>query len=75
VGRKGGQKIDLHKLGESQKRIIELIRENMKISKKELSQRIGIGPTAIDKNINSLKKKGLLNRIGPDKGGHWEVRD
>lgn len=73
VGRKGGQKIDLSKLGESQKRIIELMRGNVKISKKELSQQIGINPNAIDKNIEALKKKGLLKRIGPAKGGRWEV--
>ena len=24
-------------------------------------------------NINQLKKKGLLRRCGPDKGGHWEL--
>jgi len=25
--------------------------------------------------ISTLKKKGKLKRIGPDKGGHWEVID
>jgi ATP-dependent DNA helicase RecG len=43
------------------------------MSKKDLSHKIGISTTAIDKNINQLKKKGLLLRVGPDKGGHWEV--
>jgi ATP-dependent DNA helicase RecG len=28
---------------------------------------------AIRKNINSLKKAGLVKRIGPDKGGHWQI--
>jgi len=27
----------------------------------------------IDKNIETLKKKGLIERVGPEKGGHWEV--
>ena len=26
-----------------------------------------------EKNIEKLKQKGLLKRIGPAKGGHWEV--
>ena len=60
-------------LVESQKRILKLIKENPYISKKELSKTIGISTTAIDKNITRLKKKGLLKRIGPDKGGYWEV--
>ena len=32
-----------------------------------------ISTTAVDKNIDSLKKKGLLKRVGPDKGGYWKV--
>ncbi len=57
----------------NQKKIIKLIKDNPAISKKELSHKIGISTTAIDKNISQLKKKGLLRRIGPDKGGRWEV--
>ena len=57
----------------NQKKIIKLIKDNSAISKKELSHKIGISTTAIDKNISQLKKKGLLRRIGPDKGGHWEL--
>ena len=62
-------------LAESQKRILKLIKENPYISKKELSETIGISTTAIDKNIARLKKERLLKRIGPDKGGHWEIVD
>lgn len=57
----------------NQKKIIKLIKDNSAISKKELSHKIGISTTAIDKNISQLKKKGLLRRVGPDKGGHWEI--
>lgn len=73
VGRKGGQKRLVEKLAESQKRILEIMQDNSNISKKDLAREIGISKTAIDKNINSLKKKGLLKRIGPAKGGHWEI--
>jgi len=61
------------RLAESQKIILKLIKEKPYISKKELSEIIRISTTAIDKNIIRLKKKGLLKRIGPDKGGYWEV--
>jgi ATP-dependent DNA helicase RecG len=63
----------VERLVESQQRILELIKENPYISKKELSEIIGISTTAIDKNIQQLKKKGLLKRIGPDKGGYWGI--
>ena len=60
-------------LVENQKKILELVKENPQISKNDLSKKIGISATAIDKNIDRLKEKGLLKRIGPDKGGYWEV--
>ena len=57
VGRKGGQKRWVEKLAESQKKIIDLIELNPKISKKEMSSKIGITTTAIDKNIERLKRQ------------------
>ena len=68
----GGDRL-VERLAESQKTILKLIKENPYISKKELSEAIGISTTAVDKNITRLKKEGLLKRIGPDKGGHWEI--
>lgn len=38
-----------------------------------LAERIGITPKAVEKQIAALKAEGLLKRIGPDKGGHWQV--
>ena len=61
------------RLAETQRKILKLMRANPHISKRELAAGIEISTTAIDKNIASLKAKGLLRRIGPDKGGHWEV--
>ena len=60
-------------LVENQKRMLEMMKVSPTISKKEMSHALGISTTAIDKNIQTLKKKGLLKRIGPAKGGHWEV--
>ena len=58
---------------ESQKKILILMQAEPKISKKDLAAAVGIITIAIDKNITILKTKNLLRRIGPDKGGHWEV--
>ena len=60
-------------LVESQKEILRLISQNTYISKQELSNKIGISTTAIDKNISRLKQKSLLKRVGPAKGGYWEI--
>jgi len=60
-------------LAESQQKILELMKQNPRISKKELSLKIGISTTAIDKNIIMLKKKKMIRRKGPAKGGYWEI--
>lgn len=60
-------------LAESQQKIIQLILTNPTISKKEMAKRIGISTTAIDKNIETLKRKHLIARIGNARGGYWKV--
>ena len=60
-------------LVENQKRILQLMIRKPRISKKAMAETIGISSTAVDKNLSKLKHLGLLRRIGPDKGGHWEV--
>ena len=59
--------------GKTSGKIIELIKNNMNISIPEMAETIGISERSIERNIESLKKKGLLKRIGPAKGGHWQV--
>lgn len=53
--------------------IIREIINDPQISIVELSKRVGLGTTAIENNIAKFKEKGILKRVGPAKGGHWEV--
>jgi ATP-dependent DNA helicase RecG len=65
------QKIDqeglVERLVENQKRIVRLIANNLNVSKKEMSDAIGISTTAIDKNLTILKNKKIIKRVGSDK--------
>ncbi len=63
------------RLGENEEKILDLIIKDNYITTKELSDKIGISTTAIDNNIAKLKQKGILKRIGPAKGGHWEITE
>jgi len=67
------QKREVEKLTEHQKMILNLINNNPSVSKKEMSETIGIRASSIDKNITTLKDKSYLRRVGPAKGGHWEI--
>jgi len=58
---------------ENQKRILEEIAKDKYITVKRLSESIGISERKTQENINKLKGKRLLKRVGPDKGGYWEI--
>ena len=63
-------KIRIEKTSE---KILRLIKENSNISAEKLSEDIGISSRAIEMNLAKLKELGIIKRIGPDKGGYWEI--
>ena len=67
------EKVVTEKVTENQKRILEEVGKNKSVTANDLSVIIGISVRKIKENIKKLKKEGLLGRIGPDKGGHWEM--
>lgn len=54
-------------------KILAAIKENGHHTTNSLAELVGVSPKAIEKHLARLKAEGLLVRIGPDKGGHWEV--
>ena len=52
--------------------ILKLIAEDPYISKSDLSKNVGINTAAISNNIKAMRDK-YLRRVGPDKGGFWEI--
>lgn len=74
--RKGGQKTEKvdRKSGQKTKdAIIELIRENPRISSTAIASVLGINRSAVSKHMKQMQEQMQIRRIGPDKGGHWEV--
>ena len=59
-------------LGKNRIAIIRLIYQNPTVSSMEMAERIGISLTAIDNNIKQMRDI-FIRRIGPKKGGHWEI--
>ena len=39
----------------------------------ELAQKLGKSDSAIERAIRKLRGEGKLIRVGPAKGGHWQV--
>ena len=54
-------------------KILRLIKENPSITNKELARLCDITEDGVFYHIKKMKAAGIIRRIGPDKGGHWEV--
>jgi len=62
-----------NKLKSREQNIIKLTKENNTISVVELAEKLSVTPRTIIRDIEKLKQLGILKRIGPAKGGHWEI--
>ena len=74
VVRKSGKKKAVRKSGKKMvERVWELLRDQPQLTFVGMVAALGITRSTIQKHIVNLKAAGRLRRIGPDKGGHWEV--
>lgn len=67
TGEKTGEKI---KLGNNEKRVLDLIKNNPDITISVLAEKLDIGLTTVENNLGKLKKKRLIKRVGPDRWYH-----
>ena len=54
-------------------KIIEMMKENPEITIPMMAESLRLTTRAVEKNVARLQAKGVVKRIGPDKGGHWKV--
>lgn len=74
TGELGLQETHTRKIPEKYQKILDTIAENHAISRKELSTKLRESEETIQSRLRKLAKDGILKRVGPDKGGHWEIR-
>ena len=55
------------------KMILELIEENPYISRSEISRKTGLHESSVKRRLKMLVDKGIIQRIGSDRGGHWKI--
>lgn len=76
VGNKAGDKASSgYSLNETQKKILEVVRNNPNVTKKQIQDKIGKGKTTVDNGIAFLKDYGFIIRVGSNKTGFWKVID
>ena len=60
-------------LTETEERIVAILRQNKFATQGGISAQLGITRTYITKIMGGLQSRNIIRRIGPDKGGYWEV--
>ena len=63
------------RLTTSEKRILEAIKQNPRITRKELIELLGVGESTVFRATKKLKAEGIIERIGSNKGGYWRIAD
>jgi len=70
VGGQGDRKIN--SLTDRQKEVFRIIVSNPRISRKQLAEILGINESAVQKHIDALKKKGIIERES-ETTGKWSI--
>lgn len=55
------------------KKIMDIMKSMPDVTLAELANATGLSVDGVRWNIRKLKDANLVRRVGPDKGGHWEV--
>ncbi|MDR2395521.1 MAG: putative DNA binding domain-containing protein [Endomicrobium sp.] len=67
------KKTDIKSDQKSDQKVLEIVSKKPYITIQELSEAIGLTYAGAKKNMTKLKKQRKIRRVGPDKGGRWEV--
>ncbi len=59
-------------LTDRQKDVLDLIKQNPKISYRKMAEILDIAESAVKKHLNTLKNKNVIKRVGGTRGW-WEV--
>lgn len=57
------------------KEILEVLKNNGRITRKDLTIILNITEGSVRHHLNKLQEEGKIEHIGPDKGGYWKVND
>ena len=53
--------------------ILGLISDNNRASASDMAIQLGVSSRAVEKRIRILREYGVIRRVGPDRGGYWEI--
>ena len=63
----------VEKLSTTRAKIVRIIWKNPNATAQSISKEIDIASRNVQEYLRILQEQGVIRRIGPDKGGHWEI--
>jgi len=61
------------KTGSKSEKVVVCLRMNPFATRQDLARDTGLSVRGVEWNLRKLSQLGIIRRVGPDKGGHWEV--
>lgn len=62
------------KMSEKQQKIISMLKENPYCTIREISDKLGVNHSTVERNIKKLRENGIIERVGARKDGKWLVK-
>lgn len=72
---KSTQKSIQKSIQKTAREVIKIVAMDPYISTSDIAAQLGLTRVAVARQIRVLKENHILARVGPDKGGHWEIVD
>lgn len=54
---------------------MDLIKTNPRITSRAIAIELKMARSGLIKHLNKLQESRVIRRVGPNKGGHWEIVD
>jgi ATP-dependent DNA helicase RecG len=67
---------DLEKFIERRRKVtLDFIKMNNKISATEIAEILKVNSKTIKRDLQQLKNKGIIERVGSERGGYWKIKN
>lgn len=70
----GDKHKDVTDVTDRQHAIINLVKDHANMTTTQMAERLGVTKRTILRDIEALKEKGLIIRVGSEKTGYWELK-
>ena len=70
---RGEEKSEEESREKSREKILKMIRQKPTVTTQEMMDSLGLSRAGVEEIVKKLKQERRISRVGPDKGGHWEV--